>query len=198
VAKEIYSTTISIVTIRSAKHDLRNPSNFLVDPAKIQASYWQRAWKEGIWTIQATDYTKLFPRFLGNVSTYTPLPPLEGQNPAYLRLLIHKGEDSDAAEYAVDSKLSTNGSLIRISQLGWKKYLAKIPKNVPQVVVCASGVTGIAPMLQTIHTLLETGRWHRKPEAGCARFMVQAKPGTSRRKRNGFILEQLTRRMNSR
>ena len=111
-----------------------------------------------IWVIQATYYTKFFPRFLGNVSTYTPLPPIEGQDPASLRVLVHKREDSGAAAYAVDSKLSTNGTPVRISHLSRGKHRVRISDDVRQVIVCASGVTGIAPMLRTIHTLLETRR----------------------------------------
>jgi hypothetical protein len=40
----------------------------------------------------------------------------------------------------------------------WFGYWEYIQKDVQQVVLLASGVTGIAPMLQTIHTLLEARR----------------------------------------
>jgi hypothetical protein len=40
----------------------------------------------------------------------------------------------------------------------WIGYSALIPKDVQQVMLFASGVTGIAPMLQTINTLLEVRR----------------------------------------
>jgi hypothetical protein len=40
----------------------------------------------------------------------------------------------------------------------WIVYWEFIPKDVQQVVLFASGVTGIAPMLQTIRTLLEARR----------------------------------------
>jgi NAD(P)H-flavin reductase len=144
IDKEDYSTAISIVTVRPKQHN----SWIFVDPAKVEP-----VWKVGIWTIQVSDYIKIFQRIFGNVSTYTPLPPLTGQDPGDLRLLIHRKEDDSTTTDAVHEKTSTRGAMIRVVQPYWSEYIAPIPENVQQVVVLANGGKGIAPMLQTIHTL---------------------------------------------
>jgi hypothetical protein len=133
---------------------------FFVPDTCIQfdARKWQKEWKMGAWTVLISDYTKRFPRIWGHVSSYTPLPPLDGQDPGYLRLLVHRHEDDDVATDAVHEKLSTKASLILMARPQWIGYSEYIPKDVQQVVLFASGVTGIAPMLQTIHTLLEARR----------------------------------------
>jgi hypothetical protein len=156
VAKESYSETISIVTVRESNSDLEG-ALLSADQRREQRADQRReqqergVWKDGIWTLQVSDYIKRFPRIYGNISPYTPLPPLDGQDHAYRRLLVH-------TEDAVDKKLSARGSLIRMARPFWIGYSASIPKDVQQVVLFASGVTGIAPMLQTIHTLLEARR----------------------------------------
>jgi cytochrome-b5 reductase len=147
VAKEGHSETISIVTVRKSKSGLEG----VLLSADQRREQQERLWKEGIWTLQVSDYIKRFPRIYGNVSPYTPLPPLDRQDPASRRLLVHR-------EDAVHEKLSKRGSLIRMARPYWIGYSASIPKDVQQVVLFASGVTGIAPMLQTIHTLLEARR----------------------------------------
>jgi hypothetical protein len=85
------------------------------------------------------------------------LPPLEDQESGYLRLLVYRREDDDAAIDAVPEKTKT-GALIRMAQQPWTGYVALIPSDVKQVVLLVSGVTGMAPMLQTLHTLLEERR----------------------------------------
>jgi hypothetical protein len=151
IAQEIHSPTTSIVTVRTSvdKGDYTREGN---------ARKWQRAWKEGIWTLQVNDYMKIFPRIWGNSSSYTPLPPLDGEHPGHLRLLVHRQHDEDAVKDAVHEKLSKNGALIRMVLPQWIGFLAPIPKDSRRVVILASGVKGIAPMLQTIHTLLEVRR----------------------------------------
>ncbi|CZR62672.1 uncharacterized protein PAC_12569 [Phialocephala subalpina] len=152
-----HSAKISIITVRTSKPE----SEVFLGPTtalELDARQWQRAWKEGIWTFQVSDYTKRFPRIFGNVSSYTPLPPLDGQDPGYIRLLVHRQEDDDVETDAVHEKVSQRGSLIRMARPKWFGYVAPIPKDVQQVILFASGVTGIAPMLQTIHTLLEARR----------------------------------------
>jgi len=48
--------------------------------------------------------------------------------------------------------------LIRIAQPDWTGYVALIPSDVKQVVLPVTSVTGMAPMLQTIYSLLEERR----------------------------------------
>jgi hypothetical protein len=157
----IHSATTNIVTVRTSvdKGDYTTEGD---------ARKWQRTWKEGIWTLQVNDYMKKFPRIWGNSSSYTPLPPLDGEHPGDLRLLVHRQQDDDAATDAVHEKISGKGTLIRMAQPKWTGFVAPISKDSRQVVILASGVKGIAPMLQTIHTLLEARRGDgvlgRRPE----------------------------------
>ena len=71
---------------------------------------------------------------------------------------MHRQHDEDAVKDAVHEKLSKNGALIRMVLPQWIGFVAPIPKDSRRVVILASGVKGIAPMLQTIHTLLEVRR----------------------------------------
>ena len=120
--------------------------------------YVCKVWKHGIWTLLVSDYTKLFPRIFGHSALYTPLPPLPIQEPGLLRLLVHRQDD--ASTDPVYEKTSKTGSLLRIAHIlsTWRKYKMYIPEELQQVVVIANGIAGIAPMLQTIHTLLEVRR----------------------------------------
>jgi hypothetical protein len=134
LAKETHSTTVSIVTVRTSTPE---------DTFRFH---------RGI----AFDWEK--ERIFGKNAIYTPLPPLDGQEPGYLRLLVHREEEGDVTKDAVDEKLTTNAALIRMAMTRWKKYCAPIPGECERLVVFASGMSGIGPMLQTIYTLLEARR----------------------------------------
>ncbi|TVY52460.1 hypothetical protein LCER1_G007942 [Lachnellula cervina] len=173
VAKESHSATISIITVRSSTPDSSTTA--------FAAARWQTQWKYGIWSLLVSDCLKKFPRaFGGNVSSYTPLPPVDGQDPGDLRLLVHKEEDGNITIDPVHEKLSKIKSLIRMAIPPWISYAASIPEEVQQVVIFASGVTGIAPVLQTIHTLLEARRGDgivgQTPEIHVVWFKQSLKP----------------------
>jgi hypothetical protein len=68
VAQEGYSETISIVTVRKSKSGLEG----VLLSADQRREQQERVWKEGVWTLQVSDYIKRFPRIYGNVSPYTP------------------------------------------------------------------------------------------------------------------------------
>jgi len=72
----------------------------------------RKKWKEGPWAVMISDSMKRFPRIWGHLSLYTPLPPLDDQDPGYLRLLVHRQEDDDVTTDAVHEKLSSKASRI--------------------------------------------------------------------------------------
>lgn len=177
---ETYSPMMSIITIRTTTPDAKwwqEGRSLEIDTRRFRS-----LWKRGPWTLMLSDHMGKFPRMYGNVASYTPLPPLKGQSPAKVRILVHMEEDDDAATKLVNEKASKKGAFIRMASQPWiwTKHHARIPNDIQQAVIFASGPTGIAPMLQTIHTLLEArkgdGIVRRTPDIHVVWFRHNPKP----------------------
>ncbi|TVY55721.1 hypothetical protein LSUE1_G010390, partial [Lachnellula suecica] len=147
VGTEKLSPAISITTVRPSG---KKPLLWF-----LSMSYGRERteWRYGVWFQWATDYMKSFPRIFGHRLSYTPLPPIEGQDPTHIRILVHREDHDDITTDGMQKKMSTPGALIRIGSPHGNTV--RMPEGLQQVVILASGVMGIAPVLQTIHTLLE-------------------------------------------
>jgi hypothetical protein len=154
ITAERYSDSLSIVTIRTTEALPWFARLFGGDALKIIAKRWQYASEKGIWTVYIADSEQKLPRIRSSISSHTPLPPIAGQKPSVLRVLVHREQNDNEETNAVNDRLLTEGALIRIARLRCCQQTASIPKEAQKVVLFASGVTGIAPMLQTIHTIL--------------------------------------------
>ncbi|PVH72720.1 hypothetical protein DL98DRAFT_520343 [Cadophora sp. DSE1049] len=146
IAKETYSESTSIITVEMRPQGPWNDTRI-----KNHASSLQSAHKSGVWNLQVSDYTKMFPNLCGSVTLCAPLPPVEGQDHATIRFLVHRGDDDDPSAAAVHKKASQQGASINTS----RGYEVIIPENMKQVVLFANGWKGIAPMLQITYTLLQ-------------------------------------------
>jgi len=132
ISKEPVSSTSSLFTLRPKGVD-------------NNANIYAEAWRKGIWSVQIKQPQLQIAR------SYTPLPPSEsddGSSAHDLRFLIRRDPHGEVSGYL--HKLPLNASLdLRGPQIEYE-----IPEGVEEVLFLAGG-TGIAPVLQLMHNLLE-------------------------------------------
>lgn len=130
VAKEEIATTCAVLTLRPVSNRAMSEDPYV------------SCWEQGLWSVEFKQPQLQIAR------SYTPLPPTTSMQPTDLRFLIrreHKGEVSNyLSNLPVGNSIGIRGPEVEL----------RIPQATNRVVFLAGG-TGIAPALQTIHTLLK-------------------------------------------
>lgn len=98
------------------------------------------AWKTGVWSVQVMQPELQIAR------SYTPLPPIEGADPEYVRLFVRHEPQGEVSTFL--HKIS-RGTIVH---LRGPRVEYEIPDGVDEILFLAGG-TGIAPALQVAHTL---------------------------------------------
>lgn len=98
------------------------------------------AWKTGVWSVQVMQPELQIAR------AYTPLPPIEGADPEYVRLFVRQEPQGEVSTFL--HKIS-RGTIVH---LRGPRVEYEIPHGVDEILFLAGG-TGIAPALQVAHTL---------------------------------------------
>ena len=98
------------------------------------------AWQTGIWSVQVMQPELQIAR------SYTPLPPIEGADPEYVRLFVRQEPQGEVSTFL--HKIS-RGTIVH---LRGPRIEYEIPDGVDEILFLAGG-TGIAPALQVAHTL---------------------------------------------
>ena len=98
------------------------------------------AWKTGVWSVQVMQPELQIAR------SYTPLPPIEGADPEYVRLFVRQEPQGEVSTFL--HKIS-RGTIVH---LRGPRVEYEIPDGVDEILFLAGG-TGIAPALQVAYTL---------------------------------------------
>lgn len=98
------------------------------------------AWKTGVWSVQVMQPELQIAR------SYTPLPPIEGADPEYVRLFVRQEPQGEVSTFLHTISRGT------IVHLRGPRVEYEIPDGVDEILFLAGG-TGIAPALQVAHTL---------------------------------------------
>jgi cytochrome-b5 reductase len=132
VNREMVTSTSIILTLRTSNDSM----------AKLLEDPYRDSWERGIWSVEIKQPELQIAR------SYTPLPPNEADLGSDIKLLIRKEHKGEMSAYIFSLPIQSK------MQLRGRHPEFDIPHEVRDVIFLAGG-TGIAPALQTAHTLLE-------------------------------------------
>ena len=151
--------------VRESTEDV-SPNSFILT---LNGNCWSNqriyedAWRKGIWSVQVKH------PFMNIARSYTPLPPSEAFFNNTSRSSFEDEKWSGALRFFIrrEPKGEVSNYLYALLKDAWAElrgpYLEfEIPHDVEEILFIAGG-TGIAPALQTAHTLLNYRSETRKP-----------------------------------
>lgn len=175
INREEVSPTSIILTVR--------PPTYITN---ISSDPYEKWWKGGTWSVEVKQPQLQIAR------SYTPLPPRDGDADGDLRFLIRREHKGEVSGYL--HRLQVGGTV----DLRGPRTEIDLSNEVKEVVFLAGG-TGIAPALQTIHTLFERRNageklpqirivWANRRREDCVGGSAPTAKGRTKR---GYIVEEL-------